>query len=242
MKEKELKAFFKNDELEWKPQSTGMSNGKPWAMVLCYIQARAIQDRLDKVMGVENWKDTYRITPHGVICNLSLWNENGNDWIGKENGSPETDIESFKGGISGAFKRVASSGWGIGRYLYELDTVFAETSLNKPSKADEKLWKYSKTKDGAKFWWKIPTMDNKYLPKKDNKQPEKPISNVSPIDTQSLFENANNRLLACKTKEELDKALIGIREKDIPYLQKHNGNEYIKDLTATKTKLEKELK
>ena len=30
-----------------------------------------------------------------------------------------TEFESIKGGISSAFKRVASSGFGIGRYLYK---------------------------------------------------------------------------------------------------------------------------
>jgi hypothetical protein len=74
------------------------------------------------------------------------------EWIAKENGSPETDIESFKGGISGAFKRVASSGYGIGRYLYELDTTFAECSMTK-----QKGYKQAKTKDNQYFYWKVPT-------------------------------------------------------------------------------------
>ena len=38
--------------------------------------------------------------------------------IEKEDGASVTDFESVKGGISNAFKRVASSGFGIGRYLY----------------------------------------------------------------------------------------------------------------------------
>jgi hypothetical protein len=81
------------------------------------------------------------------------------EWIAKENGSPETDIESFKGGISGAFKRVASSGYGIGRYLYELDTTFAECSLNK-----QKGWKKAtakvKDKPPVDFYWKVPNIES----------------------------------------------------------------------------------
>lgn len=38
----------------------------------------------------------------------------------KEDGVGNTDYESIKGGISSAFKRVASI-WGIGRYLYDAE-------------------------------------------------------------------------------------------------------------------------
>jgi hypothetical protein len=147
-----LKKPFDDSELEWKPQSVGIKNDKPWAMILCYVQARAIQNRLDEVFGPMNWKDEYRFEQNGVICRLSVYCNEKKEWIAKENGSPETDIESFKGGISGAFKRVASSGYGIGRYLYELDTTFAECSMTK-----QNGYKQAKTKDGRYFYWKVPT-------------------------------------------------------------------------------------
>ena len=146
-----LKEPFNDSELEWKPQSVGIKNGKPWAMILCYVQARAIQNRLDEVFGPMNWRDEYRFEKNGVICRLSVYCNIKKEWIAKENGSPETDIESFKGGISGAFKRVASSGYGIGRYLYELDTTFAECSMTK-----QNGYKQAKTKDNQYFYWKVP--------------------------------------------------------------------------------------
>ena len=154
-----LTDFFKDEELEWKPQSTGIDKtGKPWAKVLCYVSARAIQERLDDVYGVTGWKDTYRFEPHGTICSLSVWDQDKKEWITKENGSQETDIESFKGGISSALKRVAASGYGIGRYLYALDTVFAECSKDR-----QKDWKYAKDKKtDTYFYWKSPIIDSKY--------------------------------------------------------------------------------
>ena len=140
-----LKAEFNDSELEWKPQQTGISkDGKPWAKVLCYVSARAIQDRLDEVFGVTGWKDEYRFEAHGTMCKLSVYDKDNNQWISKENGSQETDIESFKGGISSAFKRVAASGFGIGRYLYNLDTVFATTDLNKQYSKAWRNWVFSK--------------------------------------------------------------------------------------------------
>jgi len=147
-----LKKPFENSELEWKPQSVEVKNDKPSATILCYVQARAIQNRLDEVFGPMNWKDEYRFEQNGVICRLSVYCSEKKEWIAKENGSPETNIESFKGGISGAFKRVASSGYGIGRYLYKLDTTFADCSMTK-----QKGYKQAKTKDGKYFYWKVPT-------------------------------------------------------------------------------------
>jgi len=113
------------------------------------------------------------------------------EWIAKENGSPETDIESFKGGISGAFKRVASSGYGIGRYLYELDTTFAECSMTK-----QKGYKQAKTKDGKYLYWKVPagitsTLEKHlYEPQSSKPQQQKPREKNE--WEKKLLEQANN--------------------------------------------------
>lgn len=166
--ESKLKEFFKQEELEWRIQQSGFTkDGKPWAKVLCYVQARAIQDRLDDVFGVFGWKDTYRHEGDNCICSLSVCDKENNIWITKENGSQETNIEAFKGGISGAFKRVASSGFGIGRYLYKLDTVFPICQVDKPS--DRKGWNYAKT-DGKSFYWQNPQIDSQFLPTKEEKK------------------------------------------------------------------------
>lgn len=164
---------FKEDEHEWRIQSQGWKNGEPWAMVLCYVQARPIQDRLDEIFGVLGWKDEYRVEKGGTICRLSIKDDNG-EWIAKENGSPETDIEAFKGGISKAFVRVAASGYGIGRYLYNLETTFAHCS-----KVAEKGWnKVYDKKENKSFWWQTPKLpdwafEGKPRPREEKKSKEK---------------------------------------------------------------------
>lgn len=152
----ELINEFEENELEWRVQSCGIKNNKPWAMVLVYVQARAIQNRLDEVFGWENWSEEYREVSGNIICRLGVFLDGR--WIYKENGASQTDIESFKGGISGAFKRVASSGFGIGRYLYQIETSFAECSVDKISGFTEK----AKTKDGKFIYWKIPKINQSY--------------------------------------------------------------------------------
>ena len=104
------------DELELRVGATNAD--KTMGLALAYVEARAIQARIDKVMGINNWKTRYREINGGFICTLSL-RRNG-EWIAKEDGAQITDFESVKGGISSAFKRVAASGWNIGRYLYSV--------------------------------------------------------------------------------------------------------------------------
>ena len=116
--EKKLKAPFRADEYEWRVQSETHDGTK--VMVLCYVQARAIQNRLDDVLGVFGWQSRYQMFDSGaVLCALSLLHPSTGQWICKEDGASQTDIEAVKGGISGALKR-AGSAWGIGRLLYNL--------------------------------------------------------------------------------------------------------------------------
>ncbi len=109
-----LKAKFPERDLEFKIGATNTE--KTIGLALAYVSARAIQSRLDEVLGMENWKVSYREIKDGFLCTLSI--RINNEWIEKEDGAGVTDYESIKGGISNAFKRVASSGFGIGRYLY----------------------------------------------------------------------------------------------------------------------------
>ena len=109
-----LKEKFDEDSIEFRVGA--MNNEKTMGLALAYVQARAIQNRLDEVVGFENWKVSYREIQGGFLCTLSI--RINNEWIEKEDGSGITSYESIKGGISNAFKRVASSGFGIGRYLY----------------------------------------------------------------------------------------------------------------------------
>ena len=111
---KKLKEKFDEKDLEFRVGAT--NSDKTMGLALAYVQARAIQNRLDEVVGFENWKVSYREIQGGFICTLSI--RINDEWIEKEDGASVTEFESVKGGISNAFKRVASSGFGIGRYLY----------------------------------------------------------------------------------------------------------------------------
>ena len=111
---KKLREPFRKEELEFRVGAT--NNDKSMGLALAYVQARAIQNRLDELFGVDGWTVSYKEISAGFICSLSI--KINDRWITKEDGAGMTEYESVKGGISNAFKRVASSGFGIGRYLY----------------------------------------------------------------------------------------------------------------------------
>ena len=115
------------------------------ALPLAYIDARDVMDRLDGVMGPQNWQSRYTETASGrVICELSILLDG--QWITKSDGAGDTQVEREKGAISDAFKRAAVH-WGIGRYLYSMEAPwlpidqwggFTKESLSKLNKIASK--------------------------------------------------------------------------------------------------------
>ena len=111
-----LKAYFPEENIKWRITATTQDKTK--GLAVPYIDTRAIQNRLDDILGIDGWKVSYRPIDDGFICSLSL--KLNNEWITKEDGANLTDYEQIKGGISTAFKRTASSGFSIGRYIYDI--------------------------------------------------------------------------------------------------------------------------
>jgi len=119
-----LSAPFEPKEVKFKPQI--VKNNR--ALAMGYIDARLIQDRLDDVLGVENWQDKYDFLPDGsVVCRLRL--KLGGRWITKTDvGSPSEQPDSgdrVKAAVSDALKRAAVK-FGIGRYLYRLPAQWVD--------------------------------------------------------------------------------------------------------------------
>ena len=198
---KKLKEKFLEDELEFRIGS--MNSDKTMALALPYVQARAIQNRLDEVVGFNNWQVSYREINGGFICSLSLCIDG--IWITKEDGAGMTDFESIKGGISNAFKRVAASGFGIGRYLYEA----------------ESKW-YPIKQQGKNFIFiTAPTLEEKEITKSVNKTSNKIILDFGKYkgnDLTTIFNNdpkyIDYLLDKCKDKNILNACRI-LREKGV---------------------------
>jgi len=111
---------FTDEDIEWRI-GHAMKDGSS-ALVLPYVTNRAIMERLDKVVGPENWQNEYiPWREKGVLCILSI--RIGGEWIAKQDGADQTDVEPTKGGFSDAMKRTAVQ-WGMSRDLYKLPPLW----------------------------------------------------------------------------------------------------------------------
>jgi hypothetical protein len=103
------------------------------ALALAYVDARTIQDRLDEVLGVMGWQDSYKLLPDGsVMCRLRL--KIGDEWIAKVDVGGQSEQpdggDRTKAAFSDALKRAAVK-FGVGRYLYRLPQLWCDYDSHK---------------------------------------------------------------------------------------------------------------
>lgn len=136
----DLSAEFPRDAIHWRAQTLTKTGDK--ALALAYLDARDVMDRLDAVCGPESWQSRYTETPRGrVLCEIGIRVDG--EWVWKSDGAGDTAVEGEKGGISDALKRAAVQ-WGIGRYLYRFDGVWAPCeTYEKGGKLHWKAWRGS---------------------------------------------------------------------------------------------------
>jgi len=210
----ELKLPFKEDEIEWRVQTAFQTRNGKQAIVVPYVTNRAIMDRLDAVIGPDGWKNEYiRWGEKGVLCGISI--KIGDEWVTKFDGAEDTNIESVKGGISGAQKRAAVQ-WGIGRYLYSLDTFRVTINNNGQNYVKQKM----KNGQFIEGYWNTPALPNWALPEghtssNQTRQQTPPVQQATQPNTQDnknqVSENAIHYIKGCEQflgLEEAEKTVI----------------------------------
>lgn len=121
----DLRKPFPPDRISWRVGSTTQDKTK--GMALAYIDARDVMSRLDEVFGPA-WQCEYVPMPNGTCC-CRIGLKLGEEWVWRSNGamnltdSDKTDQKEMaeKGSYSDAFKRAAVL-WGIGQYLYDIES------------------------------------------------------------------------------------------------------------------------
>jgi hypothetical protein len=122
------------DEIEWRVQTGGKKDEKPWAKLVPYAGSRALMDRLDEALGPENWCDIYKEGPAGgVLCVVGVRHPDTGEWVFKQDGADNRlneageDSGGIKGGLTDAFKRACVK-WNVGhiRALYGVGTLWAD--------------------------------------------------------------------------------------------------------------------
>lgn len=163
-----LREPLKIHEIDFRVQSI---NKGGYATILAYKDARADINRLDAVCTPLGWKREHTRENHN--CIVSIWDEQKQQWVPKEDTGTESYTEKEKGLASDSFKR-ACFNWGIGIELYDYPIIQVklnsdEFELKKDNKGVEKAYPTWNFK--LKEWvWYSEFTENKltYLGVKDN--------------------------------------------------------------------------
>lgn len=121
---------------KWRVQSN-TPDGK-WCIMVPYLDARQIQQRLDDVVLPQNWSNVYE--PESGCSAISIFINN--EWITKSDVGTDSKVEKEKGKASDAFKRAAVL-WGIGRNIYAIGTKLLPNNIEKKRPMTDKgqiLW------------------------------------------------------------------------------------------------------
>lgn len=158
-----LTAPFPAATIAWRVGQT--TKDKKRGQALPYIDARAVQKRLDEAVGPGNWKTQYKPSPieKSIICEIAIRVEG--EWVGKEDGaqldtfsddaaegaSSSAREVAIKGAYSDAFKRAAVM-WGVGRYLYDYEAQWVELDDYRRLKTIPRLpdWALPENEQGGK--------------------------------------------------------------------------------------------
>ena len=133
---KELSAPFEYNEIKWRVGNrftVKKGKSKYGHRMLAYIDARAVFDRLDKVLGPENWQNEIKVRNDKTISVLKIRIPGTEEWISKSDGAGDTKVEKEKGSISDAIKRSAVL-FGINRSMYQFDDTVIYSNNEKPQK------------------------------------------------------------------------------------------------------------
>ncbi|MDE6148595.1 MAG: hypothetical protein K2F81_00655 [Ruminococcus sp.] len=96
--------------------------------LLLYKDARCDMNILDETVGSTNWQRHH--SRDNANCTVSIWDQEKEQWISKEDTGTESYTEKEKGLASDSFKR-ACFNWGIGRELYTAPFIwFPATHCN----------------------------------------------------------------------------------------------------------------
>ena len=198
--------------------------------LLLYKDARCDQNILDETVGPMNWQRHH--TRDNANCVVSIWDDQKNQWIEKEDTGTESFTEKEKGLASDSFKR-ACFNWGIGRELYTAPNMFV---LKKDLKTlEEQPGQYKKwtCKDSFKVTH-IEYIENRIVYVKIlNLKTNKEIEFGTPAEAQQAQKRLENMMIS----EIKIKALIARCEKegvDVGKIMKLYKVNSLADLTEVK--------
>jgi hypothetical protein len=126
-----LRAPFETEALSYYPRTVNHGDSLPNsskngnAVVLVYVDARAVRRRLTTVLGAARWEMDLEAAPFGeeggFVGTIDITLPSGTT-IHRSDAAGLTDIEAIKGAASDAQRRLAVN-VGVGEYLYDLKEI-----------------------------------------------------------------------------------------------------------------------
>ncbi|MBU7595913.1 hypothetical protein FVO58_26070 [Metabacillus halosaccharovorans] len=178
-----LNAPFLVDQVKWRATAFKNNDGVWSALLVPYVQNKAIMNRLDQVFGKFGWENQLKELHGGVICGISVHFEGRT--ITKWDGADPTDTEATKGGITNSMKR-ASVQWGIGRYLKDVPHNWVKIHSNRLTDRDEYV---NNKKNNVTGFFTPPSLPQWAIPCEMKNEPNNPNS-LTNNKTTNLLEGA----------------------------------------------------
>lgn len=207
---RKLQAPFDVKDIEWRVQRVipvnGQNSSQYKAIVCAYVTNRAIQSRLDEIVGPFNWKNEYREWRNkGVLCGISI--KFGDEWVTKWDGADETSWEPTKGGLSSAMKRAAVQ-FGIGRSLYEVPEQWVEIKDRGDNFVKAEIT-VNNQKIQVRGYWDNPKLTN---------------NNTSQTDGERSSNQQNEMVVLMQEASKLEKCLGLTNPQKVRIFQRVNPN------------------
>lgn len=132
MEEKEIR-LLRASEIECR---IGMVRENGLSLLL-YKDARVDQRILDETFGIFGWQRRHSVLNDNLYCTVSIWDNEKEQWIEKQDVGTAGDTAKEKGEASDSFKRACFS-VGIGRELYSAPFIWIpSTKCNIEKRGDK---------------------------------------------------------------------------------------------------------
>lgn len=118
--EEKLLELKKTIPFKWRIQSAYPKNAPTNVIMIPYIDARDVQERLDEVIGASGWQNSFEQVGDALHCSIGI--KINDEWVWKSDRGTKSQTEKEKGEASDAFKRAAVM-WGINRDAYMVGQV-----------------------------------------------------------------------------------------------------------------------
>lgn len=178
-----------------------------YCTMLLYKDARCDMNILDETVGAYNWKREH--TRDNANCIVSIYDNQREMWVSKEDTGTESFSEAEKGLASDSFKR-ACVNWGIGRELYSSPSIITFPRKDMiPKGKDSEFFENDKGKFTTKTYFWVELID---YDENDNIVDLIIRDNKNNIRFSQLSKEKDKEL--SKMSETMKKMIIANEEKD----------------------------